>query len=356
MKYIILLLLSIIPLTAQITYEGNAEGAGKGKHLVFVASDHEYRAEETCTALARILAKHHGFKCTVLYGVNEQGEITAGASDIKGLAALKEADLMVIFTRFLNLPEEQMQHIIDYTERGGPVVGFRTSSHAFKIPKDSKFARYSFNYKGEDYVGGFGQQILGNTWEGHYGRNHIQGTRIQLIPKQKSHPILVGVEDGAFCYAGGYNGVIREGMTVLTNSQPMVALKKDAGLDEKKAPVASTWIREYTSTSGQKGRVFHSTQGASEDLLDENYRRMVVNGIFWAAGQEDAIKADANIEFVGPYTPSVFATKGYVRGVKPEDLQNYDSAIMPGGPGPVPEKARDRRAGKKSKKKKKAKE
>ncbi len=38
----------------------------KGKKLVFVASDHEYRAEETLPALARILAVHHGFDCTVL--------------------------------------------------------------------------------------------------------------------------------------------------------------------------------------------------------------------------------------------------------------------------------------------------
>jgi len=355
MKYIILLMLSITSLVAQITYEGK-DGAGQGKHLVFVASDHEYRAEETCSALARILAQRHGFKCTVLYGVNDKGEITAGASNIKGLAVLKEADLMVMFTRFLDLPEEQMQHIIDYTERGGPVVGFRTSSHAFKIQKGSKFERYSYNYKGEDYVGGFGQQILGNTWEGHYGRNHAQGTRIQLLPEQKNHPILAGVEDGAFCYAGGYNGVIREGMTVLANSQPMISMEKDAELDETKAPVACTWIREYTSTSGQKGRVFHSTQGASEDLLDENYRRMLVNGIFWAVGLESEIKADANIAFVGSYKPSVFAMKGYVKGVKPEDLKNYGSSIMPGGPAPIPEKIQNRRAGKNPKKKNAAKE
>lgn len=337
----------MLPLTAQITYEGEVE-AGKGKHLVFVASDHEYRAEETCSALARILAKHHGFKCTVLFGVNEAGEISAGESNIKNLEALKSADLMVIFTRFLDLPEEQMQHICDYIDRGGPVVGFRTSSHAFKIPKDSKFARYSYNYKGEDYVGGFGQQVLGNTWEGHYGRNHVQGTRIQLIPEQKEHPILLGVKDGAFCYAGGYNGVIREGMTVIANSQPMVSMKKDAALDTKKKPVACTWTREYTSKSGKKGRAFHSTQGASEDLLDENYRRMIVNGIFWAIGMEKDIKADANIAFVGAYQPSGFAMKGYVKGVKPEDLQNYESSIMPNGPAPLHERFRNRREGKKS--------
>ena len=108
--FIALALFFSIPALAQISYEGTS-GPGKGKHIVFIASDHEYRAEETCPALARILTKYHGFKTTVLFGVNDKGEITAGASNIKCLEVLKEADLMFIFTRFLDLPDEQMVHI-----------------------------------------------------------------------------------------------------------------------------------------------------------------------------------------------------------------------------------------------------
>ncbi|MCB1077694.1 MAG: hypothetical protein KDM64_07705, partial [Verrucomicrobiae bacterium] len=50
---------------APLVFEGT-DGPGKGKHIVFLAGDHEYRSEETLPALARLLAKHHGFKCTVL--------------------------------------------------------------------------------------------------------------------------------------------------------------------------------------------------------------------------------------------------------------------------------------------------
>ena len=138
MKIIILLLIALLPAPGQISYPGG-EGPGQGKHVVFIASDHEYRAEETCPALARILSQHHGFKTTVLFGVDENGHIKAGASHIKGLEALDDADLMVIFTRFLDLPDEQMKHIAAYLERGGPVVGLRTSSHAFKIPKGKTY-------------------------------------------------------------------------------------------------------------------------------------------------------------------------------------------------------------------------
>lgn len=328
MKTILLLLsLSIMSLTAQITYKGNSET--NKKHLVFVASDHEYRAEEACTAMARIMAKHFGYDCTVLYGVDKNGEIEAGASNIKGLEALEKADGMFIFTRFLDLPDEQMKYIDEYLKRGGPVVGVRTSSHGFKIPAGKTYSHYDFRSKDAKFKNGFGEQILGNTWEGHYGKNHKQGTRIQIIPEQKDNVILTGVKDGAFCYAGGYNGVAREDFTVLTNSQPMVSMKKDAELDETKPPVPSTWTRHYAYGDGEKARVFHSTQGTSEDFLDDDYRRMIVNGIIWSVGDEATIKADSDISFVGKYQPSKFKNGGHVKGVKPADLQDMESDIMP---------------------------
>ena len=49
-----------------ITLPGG-EGPGKGKHVVLVSGDEEYRSEEALPQLAKILAKHHGFKCTVLF-------------------------------------------------------------------------------------------------------------------------------------------------------------------------------------------------------------------------------------------------------------------------------------------------
>jgi type 1 glutamine amidotransferase len=313
---------------AQLVYPGG-EGAGKGKHIVFLASDHEYRSEEACPMLARILSKHHGFKCTVVFGVDGQGNIEAGSSNIPGIEALKEADLFFIFARFLAPSPEQMQPIVDYLERGGPVVGLRTSSHAFKMNKEHAFAKYSFDAKTSGYENGFGHQVLGNTWVGHYGQNHKQGTRIQLIPSQKEHPILRGVGDGAFVHAGAYVGKAAADFTVLANSQPMVSMDPKAELDASKPPMPCTWTREYSTSSGKKSRVFHSTQGASEDMLDERYRRMIVNGTLWALGLEDKIKADLDISFVGPYQPRTFSFNGFAKNVKPADLQSYDAPILP---------------------------
>lgn len=343
--FLALIFLFSLPALAQITYEGTS-GPGKGKHIVFVASDHEYRAEETCPALARILAKHHGFKTTVLFGVNEKGEITAGASNIKGLEALKDADLMFIFTRFLDLPDDQMVHIDDYLNRGGPVVGLRTSSHAFKIPKGKKYSRYDFQYKGEEFKKGFGHQILGNTWVGHYGRNHRQATRIQIIPGNKDHVILTGVGNNAHTIAGAYTGIPDDTFTVLTSSQPLSGMEKGSPADKTKKPSPSTWTRHYTSKNGKKARVFHSTQGASQDLLDADYRRLIVNGTYWAMGLEKKIKADSKVDLVGPYNPTTFRNGGHVRGLKPEVYKNINSPI----PGKPTKKTANKNHGQNSKK------
>jgi type 1 glutamine amidotransferase len=343
MKLILIVLSSLICLSSlpanPLVYEGSS-GPGKGTHIVFLASDHEYRTEETCPALARILAKRQGFKCTVLFGVDKDGHIEAGISNVPGMEALDDADLLVIFARFLNLPGEQMDHLVAYLERGGPVVGLRTSSHAFKIPAGSPHAKYDFRSKVPGYENGFGHQVLGNTWVGHYGQNHKQGTRIEIVPEQKDHVILSGVADRAFCHAGAYVGKAGPDFTVLTNSQPLVSMDRDADADASKAPMPSTWTRQYAGKDGKKHRVFHSTQGASEDILDADYRRLLINGIFWAAGLEASIKPDLAIEFVGPYQPNTFAFAGHARNVKPADLAGWDSPIMPRGEAhQVPEKS-----------------
>lgn len=332
MKSILIVLASLLcvrPAQADsIVYEGTA-GPGLGKHIVFLASDHEYRSEETCPALARILAKNLGFKCTVVFGVDADGFIEAGSSRVSGMEALDHADLFFIFARFLNLPDDQMAHIVAYLDRGGPVVGLRTSSHAFQIPAGSTYAKYDFKSKVAGYENGFGQQILGNTWVGHYGTNHKQGTRMQLVPEQKDNVILTGVKDNAFCHAGAYVGKPGPDFTVLTNSQPLVSMDPQADPDASKPPMPSTWTRTYTTADGTKHRVFHSTEGASEDILDENYRRLILNGVLWAAGMEASIKPDMNIAFVGKYEPNTFNFAGNAAKVKPSDLAGWDTTIMP---------------------------
>ena len=310
-----------------VVHEGK-QGPGRGKHVVLVAGDHEYRSEESLPALARILARHHGFKCTTLFTVHPTtGFIDPEADHLPGAAVLKEADLMVIFTRFKDLPDQQMKHFDDYLKRGGPVIGLRTATHAFKIDDPKKtFARYSFHHEGRDFPGGFGRQILGETWAGHYGRNHAQSTRMFILRDAATHAVMSGVRD-IHVQAGGYWANPMPGSQILAVTQPLNGLRPDSPIDFSKRPTPGAWVRTYRHAKGE-ARVFTTTQGASEDLLNPGFRRMLVNACFWAVGLEAAIKPDLNIDFVGPFHPATYQFGGFRRGVYPEDLAGWESPIL----------------------------
>ncbi|NNJ24973.1 ThuA domain-containing protein [Alienimonas chondri] len=318
-----------------LVYKGE-EGPGAGTKVVLIAGDHEYRSEETVPALARILAKRHGFDCTVLFSQNKKGEIDPAADDIPGLEALKDADLMVNFLRFKNLPDDQMRHIDLYLRRGGPVVGLRTATHAFKMSGDSGYGRYSFQSKEQGYEGGFGRQILGETWAGHYGKNHVMSTRLDLNEEQLDHPILRGVKN-PWVEAGGYWADPMPNSTTLAFAQPLQGMTPDSPPAEDKEPAPGAWVRTYElpwgpadSNPGSR-RVFTTTYGASEDLRNDGFRRMLVNACFWAAGLEEKIEPDMNVSLVGPYQPNTFRFGGHVKGVKPSDMAGWDTPIPPAG-------------------------
>ncbi|MDR1268980.1 MAG: hypothetical protein LBK82_05595, partial [Planctomycetaceae bacterium] len=142
---LVLAILTELPIFAEpLKYKGTPNLSGSGKHVVLVAGDEEYRSEETVVQMGQILAKHHGFDCTVLFAVNPKtGEIDPDCqTNIPDLDVLKTADILILILRYRNLPDEQMQYFDDYFKSGQPVLGIRPSVVAFKIPKDRKFARY----------------------------------------------------------------------------------------------------------------------------------------------------------------------------------------------------------------------
>ena len=314
----------------RVIYKGE-KGPGKGKNIVFIASDHEYRSEESLPQLAKILAKHYGFNCTVVFALDDGGNILPGGSNLRGLEVLDKADLMVLFTRFSDFADEEMQHFDQYLRRGGPIVALRTATHAFNIKNHPDWQHYDFRYDGpkKAWKNGFGKYVLGETWVTHYGANHKQSSRLMVEESQKNHPIMRGVKD-MWVQSGAYTAYPTEGSVVLAKDQPLNGMEPDSPADATKAPVAVAWTRTYQLEGGKPGRAFTTTHGASEDLLNEGFRRMLVNATLWAAGMENKIKANNDVSLVGPYEPTTFNFSGYKANVKPSMLAGFDSLIMPG--------------------------
>src|SRR4026209_2003866 len=121
-----------------VVYE-SPSGAGSGKHIVLLSGDEEYRSEEGLPMLGKILAIRHGFKCTVLFPIDPKtGEIDPNyTKNIPGIEALKDADLVIMLWRFRELPDDQMQHFVDYYLAGKPIIGLRTSTHPFNYSDNS---------------------------------------------------------------------------------------------------------------------------------------------------------------------------------------------------------------------------
>ena len=296
---------------------------GKGKHIVLVSGDEEYRSEEALPMLGKILAVHHGFKCTVLFAIDpETGMINPeNQTSIPGLHNLETADMMVLFTRFRELPDEQMKYIVDYTNSGKPVMGLRTATHPFNYTrnKNSPYARYSF--RSEEFDGGYGRQVLGETWISHHGHHGRESTRGVINEEMKDHPILRGVED-IWGPTDVYTVTKLTGdARVLVFGQVLVGMNPtdEPKPDTPMMPLA--WIKTYTGDQGKTSRVFCTTMGASVDLKSEGFRRLLVNACYWCMGLEDRTPGKSKVDYVGEYDPTYFGFGGHKKGVYPSDLK-----------------------------------
>ena len=285
-----------------------------GKHIVLVSGDEEYRSEEALPQLAKILSTHHDFKCTVLFA---QDPSAPGIVDpnftgnIEGLEMLEQADLMILFTRFRALPDEQMKSFEQYLLAGKPLVGIRTATHAFNFKDTTNSWAYWGNYhqeEGSPWDGGFGRLVLGERWHTHHGHHKNQSTKGIIAPDASDHPITRGISDGEIWGPTDVYGVrlplpdnakhlvmgqvinrsgeydendpfygMRPSDSEVATVNP--AAKNPYNPNEPMMPIA--WIKSYQLPGGNTGTAFTSTVGSSTDLTNEGVRRLLVNATYY---------------------------------------------------------------------------
>jgi type 1 glutamine amidotransferase len=309
-----------------VVYDGY-EGPGQGKHIVLISGDEEYRSEEMMPQLGKILAVHHGFKCTVLFAIDPNtGLITpTNVTHLPGLEALASADLMILFTRFRELPDHQMRHLDAYIQSGKPIFGIRTATHAFRN-RSGPYTKWQFRSEVAGFEGGFGRVVLGETWISHHGHHGQESTRGLIAPEARSHPVTRGIRDGDIW---GPTDVYTVRLPLLPGCEPLVLGQVLKGMAPGDAPVVGekndpmmpiAWTRDFHTASGKKARVFTSTYGCSKDFSSAGGRRLFVNAAYWCLQLEAAIPVDGTkVDLVGPYEPTPFGFGKFKPGMRPED-------------------------------------
>ncbi|MCC6819673.1 MAG: ThuA domain-containing protein [Verrucomicrobia subdivision 3 bacterium] len=308
-----------------VVYEGQ-RGPGQGRHIVFLSGDEEYRSEEGLPMLAKLLATRHGFKCTVLFAINpKDGTIDPNTqTNIPGLAALDSADLCVMLLRFRELPDADMKHFVDYVNRGLPLIALRTSTHAFAYSRNKQSPYAKFDWQNKEWPGGFGQQVLGDTWVNHHGDHGKQSTRGIINEEFKSHPILRGVTD--IWGPTDVYGIVH----LPASAQVLVRGQVLSGMQPTDPPVEGpknhplmplVWLPHYTGEQGKANRMLVTTMGAATDLASAGLRRLLVNACFWAVGLDENLTEPVNVDWVGEYKPTGFGFGKFKPGLKPADLE-----------------------------------
>jgi type 1 glutamine amidotransferase len=282
-----LLLLCIL---LQSAFSANAQsknGKAKKPMIVFVTGDHEYSSEGTMPAIAAELEKNYGFRTKVLKAYPDQN----AEENIPGLEALKEADVAVFFLRWRRLPADQVKYIEDYLKTGKPVVGFRTTTHAFNYPKGHELEKWN----------SFGELVFNATpgWGGkanhtHYG--HKSTTDVSIIPAAAKDPILTGVSE-KFHAASWLYKVLPDYPAKGSNWLLMGHAINPDKTDAPDQPVAWTGKNTYGA------KFFITTLGHPEDFDVEPFQRLVINAIHWAAGKPVPKKWAGKMEINVPYRP-----------------------------------------------------
>jgi type 1 glutamine amidotransferase len=252
--------------------------------IVFVTGDHEYSGEITLPLIAEELEKKYGFRTKVLKAFPNQN----AEKNIPGLEILKEADLVIFYLRWRQLPPEQLEFIDQYLKSGKPVMGFRTSTHSFNFPKGDASEKWN----------AFGEFALNSPpgWGGkaahtHYG--HKSTTDVSVIPAAKNHPILTGIEPN-FQVSSWLYRVLPD---YPTKGSEWLLLGKSVNPDKEAMENPVAW----TGKNSFGAKIFTTTLGHPEDFQIESFQHLIINAIHWELGKKVPKHWKGKIDINVPY-------------------------------------------------------
>jgi type 1 glutamine amidotransferase len=230
--------------------------AQKPLEVCLVSGSLEYHSDETLAEFQKYLQKNYGVRSTRAFMKSEK--------DLPGLENLDHCDCMLLYTRRLTLPADQLERVKRYCASGKPIVALRTASHAFQ------------NWLALD------KEVWGGDYQGHYGNK--ERPAIKVRPEAKDHPILAGFQP--FVSPGSLykNPQLAPDTTVLltgtipSHIEPVAWCRLRGGTGV--SPVSST-------STGKRpvppGRVFYTSLGHQEDFQQASFLRLLVNALSWTS-------------------------------------------------------------------------
>jgi len=251
--------------------------------VVFVTGDHEYGGEETLPLIAAELEKNYGFNTKVLKASPNQN----AEKNIPGLEILVQADLAIFFLRWRQLPPEQLEFFDKYLKSGKPVMGFRTSTHAFNFPKGHESVKWNaFGEFALNAPPGWGK--AGHT---HYG--HKSTTDVSVIEAAKKHPILKGISPNFHVSSWLYR-VLPD---YPTKGSEWLLMGKAVNPDKEAIENPVAW----TGTNSFGAKIFTTTLGHPEDFQVPDFQHLIINAIHWELGKKVPNKWKGKIDIKVPY-------------------------------------------------------
>jgi type 1 glutamine amidotransferase len=218
-----------------------APGADAPLKVCMLSGSEEYKSNESLAAFQEELEKNYPIRCSRAFWTSRH--------NLPGLDALASCDLMLLFTKRLELPDDQMKPIKEYCLSGRPIVGIRTASHAFD------------NWLELDRL------VFGGDYSGHFKSGLT--TQLKISHGASEHPILEGFAPFKTSTKLYKNPHLADDVDLLlTGSIP-----------DHTEPVA--WTRLY-----RDGRMFYTSLGGPEDFERDVFKKMLVNAILWTTHRD----------------------------------------------------------------------
>jgi nicotinamidase-related amidase/type 1 glutamine amidotransferase len=231
------------------------------RRVLMLIGDDEYKTEKTLPAFAESELKPLGFDVTVIHSDSQDKNRFPGMAE-----AVPAADLVLVSVRRRMPPKEQLDALRAHVAAGKPLVGIRTASHAWSLRSVQQAEE--LEKQGHAAWPEFDAEVLGGNYTGHHGAG--PKTTIAVAGGANDHPILRGIDLEKL---SGHGSLYRTSPL----SQTAAPLLTGSIEGQPSEPVA------WTNLAGPKrARAFYTSLGHEVDFANPAFRKLLVNGFFWA--------------------------------------------------------------------------